>query len=128
MGACADTTQSDVDFLATWNYEFSRILCQWSLASGARFIYASSAAVYGDGSLGFSDSDELTPKLRPLNAYGFSKWFFDMWVLEHRLQNQVAGLRFFNVFGPNEYHKARMASVILHAYPQVRDTGKVKIV
>lgn len=127
MGACADTTQADVDFLMTWNYEYSRILCEWSLANNARFIYASSAAVYGDGALGFSDKDELTPKLRPLNAYGFSKWLFDMWVLEHKLQDKVAGLRFFNVFGPNEYHKARMASVILHAYPQARDTNKVRL-
>lgn len=127
MGACADTTQADVDYLMAWNYEYSRLLCEWSLEHHARFIYASSAAVYGDGSLGFSDDDSLTPKLRPLNAYGFSKWLFDMWVLEHKLQDRVAGLRFFNVFGPNEYHKGRMASVVLHAYPQARDTGKVRL-
>ncbi|MBK8127506.1 MAG: ADP-glyceromanno-heptose 6-epimerase [bacterium] len=127
MGACADTTQVDSDYLLTWNYEYSKLLCDWALGHGVRFIYASSAAVYGDGALGFSDDDGLTPRLRPLNAYGFSKWLFDMWVLEHHLQNQVAGLRFFNVFGPNEYHKARMASVILHAYPQARDTGKVRL-
>ncbi|MCB9357659.1 MAG: ADP-glyceromanno-heptose 6-epimerase [Calditrichaeota bacterium] len=127
MGACADTTQADVDYLRAWNYDYSRILCEWSLENDVRFIYASSAAVYGNGSLGFSDRDDLTPKLRPLNAYGFSKWLFDMWVLEHKLQDKVAGLRFFNVFGPNEYHKDRMASVVLHAYPQARDTDKVRL-
>ncbi|MCC6475788.1 ADP-glyceromanno-heptose 6-epimerase [bacterium] len=127
MGACADTTMRDVDYLYEWNVDYSRKLCEWTLAQNARFIYASSAATYGDGSLGFSDDDELTPKLRPLNAYGFSKWLFDRMVLDRGWQKRVAGLRFFNVFGPNEYHKGRMASVVMHAYPQARDTGKVRL-
>jgi ADP-L-glycero-D-manno-heptose 6-epimerase len=117
----------DVDYLYEWNVDYSRRLCEWTLAQNARFIYASSAATYGDGSRGFSDDDELTPKLRPLNAYGFSKWLFDMMVLDRGWQKRVAGLRFFNVFGPNEYHKGRMASVVMHAYPQARDTGKVRL-
>jgi ADP-L-glycero-D-manno-heptose 6-epimerase len=127
MGACADTTMRDVDFLNEWNVEYSRLLCEWSLEHDARFVYASSAAVYGDGALGFSDDDSLTLKLKPLNAYGFSKWLFDVMVLNRGWEEKVVGLRFFNVFGPNEYHKQRMASVIYHAYPQVRDTGKVRL-
>jgi ADP-L-glycero-D-manno-heptose 6-epimerase len=127
IGACADTTMRDADFLQTWNVEYSRLLCEWSLARGVRFVYASSAAVYGAGELGFSDDDALTPRLHPLNPYGFSKWQFDMMVLERGWQNQVAGLRFFNVFGPNEYHKGRMASVVCHAYPQARDQKKVRL-
>jgi ADP-L-glycero-D-manno-heptose 6-epimerase len=127
LGACTDTTQADADFLWHNNTEYSKILCEWALEQRARFIYASSAAVYGDGSLGFSDDDLLTPQLRPLNAYGFSKWLFDMWILEHKLTGKVAGLRFFNVFGPNEYHKGRMASVIYSAFPSVRGENKIRL-
>jgi ADP-L-glycero-D-manno-heptose 6-epimerase len=127
IGACADTTMRDMDYLNEINVEYSRLLCEWCLEHDARFVYASSAAVYGDGALGFSDDDALTPKLKPLNAYGFSKWLFDMMVLERGWQEKVAGLRFFNVFGPNEYHKHSMASVIYHAYPQLRDSGKVRL-
>ncbi|RJP58091.1 MAG: ADP-glyceromanno-heptose 6-epimerase [Candidatus Auribacter fodinae] len=127
LGACADTTEHNVDFLYQNNINFSVKLCKWAVSEGVRFLYASSAAVYGDGSLGFSDDDELTPQLRPLNAYGFSKWMFDMWVLEHGLADKVAGMRFFNVFGPNEYHKDRMASVIFRSFPQARDEGKIML-
>ncbi len=127
MGACSDTTEPDIDYLHATNVTFSKKLCQWAHAQGARFIYASSAAVYGDGSLGFSDDDTLTPKLRPLNGYGFSKWLFDMWVLEQGLADKVTGLRFFNVFGPNEYHKGHMASVVFRAFPMARDTGLVRL-
>ena len=127
MGACADTTMRDMNYLMKWNVDYSRELCEWSLRHGARFIYASSAAVYGRGELGFSDDDNLTPKLKPLNAYGKSKWLFDKMVLDQGWESRVAGLRFFNVFGPNEYHKGRMASVVFHAYPQVKNTGKVKL-
>ncbi len=127
LGACADTVESDMDYLFDNNADFSVKLCRWALENDARFVYASSAAVYGDGVLGFSDADELTPKLRPLNKYGFSKWMFDMWVLENGLVDKVAGLRYFNVFGPNEYHKERMASVVFHAYPQARENGKVRL-
>ncbi|MDP7621318.1 MAG: NAD-dependent epimerase/dehydratase family protein, partial [SAR324 cluster bacterium] len=108
IGACSDTTETDMDYLLENNVDFSIKLCRWALEHDIRFVYASSAAVYGDGSFGFSDSDDLTPKLRPLNKYGFSKWMFDMWVIENGLADKVAGLRFFNVFGPNEYHKGRM--------------------
>jgi len=127
LGACADTTETDVDYLVENNVDFSRTLCEWSMKQGVRFVYASSAAVYGDGSLGFSDCDDLTPKLRPLNGYGFSKWMFDMWVLQNQLIGKVAGLRFFNVFGPNEYHKGTMASVIFRAFPLATFEGRVRL-
>lgn len=127
MGACADTTVLDQPFLEENNVRFTQRLCDWALAQGARFIYASSAAVYGDGSLGFSDDDKLTPKLKPLNPYGQSKWQVDCWVLEKGLANQVVGLRFFNVFGPNEYHKGAMASVVYKSFPMAREDGKVRL-
>jgi ADP-L-glycero-D-manno-heptose 6-epimerase len=127
LGACSDTTQTDMDYLLENNVNYSIGLCQWSLEHDVRFVYASSAAVYGDGRLGFSDADDLTPKLRPLNNYGFSKWLFDMWVLENGLCNKVAGLRYFNVFGPNEYHKDRMASVVFRIFPQAVKEGKVRL-
>jgi len=127
LGACSDTTETDMDYLLENNVNFSIGLCKWSIENKVRFVYASSAAVYGDGSQGFSDSDELTPKLRPLNKYGFSKWMFDMWVLNNGLVDKVAGLRYFNVFGPNEYHKGKMASVVFHTCPQALETGTVKL-
>ena len=127
LGACSDTTETDMDYLLENNVNYSIGLCRWSVENNVRFVYASSAAVYGDGSFGFSDSDELTPKLRPLNKYGFSKWMFDLWVLNNGLIDKVAGLRYFNVFGPNEYHKAKMASVVFHACPQALESGTVKL-
>jgi len=127
IGACSDTTQMDVGYLSENNVAFTQKLCEWALAKGARFIYASSAAVYGDGQLGFSDEDSLTPKLTPLNPYGESKWEVDKWILEKGLGNKVVGLRFFNVFGPNEYHKGKMASVLFRAYPLAREKGLVRL-
>ena len=127
LGACSDTTQTDMDYLFENNVNFSIRLCQWALDNDVRFVYASSAATYGDGSLGFSDADELTPQLRPLNKYGFSKWLFDMWVLQNDHQNHIAGLRYFNVFGPNEYHKGTMASVIFRTLPQALNDGMVRL-
>lgn len=127
IGARTDTTERDVDLLLRLNTDYSRRLCRWALDRGARFVYASSAAVYGDGALGFSDADELTPKLRPLNPYGFSKWLFDQWVLRENLANRVAGLRFFNVYGAPEGHKGRMASVAYHAYPLAKKEGVVRL-
>lgn len=127
IGACADTTELNVDFLNENNVRYTQKLCQWALDKGARFIYASSAAVYGDGEFGFSDSDQLTPKLVPLNPYGKSKWEVDKWVIEQGLIDKVVGLRFFNVFGPNEYHKEKMASVIFRAFPEAQKTDKIKL-
>jgi ADP-L-glycero-D-manno-heptose 6-epimerase len=116
-----------MDYLLENNVNFSIGLCQWALDNDVRFVYASSAATYGDGSNGFSDADELTPQLRPLNKYGFSKLLFDMWVLKNNLQDNVAGLRYFNVYGPNEYHKGAMASVIFRSLPQAQNEGTIRL-
>jgi ADP-L-glycero-D-manno-heptose 6-epimerase len=91
-------------------------------------LYASSAATYGDGALGYTENDALVPDLKPLNPYGISKNEFDIWVLEQKRTLPFwAGLKFFNVYGPNEYHKGRMASVIFHAYQQIKDRGYIKL-
>lgn len=127
IGARTDTTETDMNLLMRLNFDFSRRLCVWAAEAGARFLYASSAAVYGDGALGFSDADDLTPRLRPLNGYAFTKWLFDNWVLRNGFATSVAGFRFFNVYGPNESHKGRMASVVFHAHPRASRDGIVSL-
>lgn len=127
MGAITDTSEPDADALYRRNTEYTRRLANWSLANNTRFVYASSASVYGDGELGFSDDDALTPQLLPLNPYAFSKWLFDREVIREGWTDSLVGLRFFNVFGPNEYHKDRMASVIWHATRQIQETGKIAL-
>ncbi|MEW6333469.1 MAG: ADP-glyceromanno-heptose 6-epimerase [Thermodesulfobacteriota bacterium] len=127
MGACSSTTEQNADYLMENNYRYSCLLADWALAQGIRFVYASSAATYGDGSLGFSDDDGATRTLRPINRYGYSKQVFDLRVLRVGLQDRVAGIKFFNVFGPNEYHKGDMASVVFKAFHQIRATGKVRL-
>jgi len=127
MGACSATTERDADFLMENNYRYSRILAEWAVAQGIRFVYASSAATYGDGARGFSDDDAVTRTLLPINAYGYSKQVFDLWVLRQGWEGKVAGVKFFNVFGPQEYHKGDMRSVVHKAYQQIRDTGSVRL-
>lgn len=127
MGACSSTTETDADFLADNNFNYTRELCQWSIANKARFIYASSAATYGDGSLGYSDSDDVTPTLKPLNLYGNSKQMFDIWALENDMTDKIVGLKFFNVFGPHEDHKGDMRSVFNKAYAQILETGNFNL-
>jgi ADP-L-glycero-D-manno-heptose 6-epimerase len=127
MGACSATTERNAAYLADNNYRVTRELCAWSLANGARFIYASSGATYGDGSLGYSDDDADTPKLAPLNMYGYSKHMFDLWALRHKLLDKIVGVKFFNVYGPREDHKGDMRSVVHKAYGQICETGKVKL-
>lgn len=127
MGACSSTTETDADFLMRNNVEYSKELCRFTLERGGRFIYASSAATYGDGSCGFTDDDSLLDTLRPLNMYGYSKHLFDLWVVEQGLLDQVAGLKFFNVFGPNEYHKEDMKSVVCKAYAQILQDGLLRL-
>ena len=127
MGACSSTTLTDADYYMNNNYEYSRSLAGWALTQKAPFLYASSAATYGDGSSGYSDADENTKRLQPLNMYGYSKHLFDLWVLNSGLADKVTGLKFFNVFGPNEYHKEDMMSVICKAFPQVRDEGRIRL-
>ncbi|MDE7240530.1 ADP-glyceromanno-heptose 6-epimerase [Desulfovibrio sp.] len=127
LGACSSTTEADADFLMENNFHYSREVCRYALDKGARVINASSAATYGDGSLGFSDDAALVPGLRPLNMYGYSKQLFDLWLLREGLANEVASLKFFNVYGPNEYHKGDMASVVLKAHGRIRETGRMAL-
>ncbi|MCK9408381.1 MAG: ADP-glyceromanno-heptose 6-epimerase [Bacteroidetes bacterium] len=127
MGANSSTTEKDVDHLMENNYRYTRILAEWSVRKKVRFIYASSGATYGDGSMGFSDADSVSPRLIPLNAYGYSKQLLDQWVLQHDLQQKVVGVKFFNVFGPNEYHKGEMKSLICKAYTQIQEMGKIRL-
>jgi ADP-L-glycero-D-manno-heptose 6-epimerase len=127
LGACSDTTEMDRNYLRENNTEYSERLAQWALANGAYFAYASSAATYGDGEMGFSDDDMLTPKLSPLNPYGQSKLDFDRWVLNHHFQNKVTGFRYFNVYGPNEYHKGHMRSMVQKGFEQVMKEGKLRL-
>jgi len=127
MGACSSTTERDADYLWENNYLYSRKLAEWAMKRNIRFIYASSAATYGDGTLGFSDDHSKISKLKPINMYGYSKQLFDLWVLKNKLENKSAGIKFFNVFGPNEYHKEEMTSVIFKAFHQIKETGKVRL-
>lgn len=127
MGACSSTTEFNADYMMKNNYEYSKELAKYSVKNRIRFIYASSGATYGAGEFGFSDADEITLKLKPLNIYGFSKHLFDLWILKHNLNRKVVGLKFFNVFGPNEYHKQDMMSVVCKAFSQIKNTGKLKL-
>ncbi|NKB24665.1 MAG: ADP-glyceromanno-heptose 6-epimerase [Kiritimatiellae bacterium] len=127
MGACSSTTEPNASYLMDNNYRYTRELCTWCLEKNIRFIYASSAATYGDGSLGYSDADERTPHLEPLNMYGYSKHLFDVWAIKQRLHNQIVGLKYFNVFGPCEDHKEDMRSVVHKAYGQILDSGEVHL-
>lgn len=127
MGARTSTTESDMEYLMKNNYEYTKILALWAVKEGVRFIYASSAATYGDGSMGFSDDDSLLTRLRPLNAYGYSKHLFDLWALKKGLLDKIVGLKYFNVFGPNEWHKGEMRSMVLKAYEQIKKDGEVRL-
>lgn len=127
MGACSSTTETDASFLLKNNYEYTKHLAQWAVTVNARFIYASSAATYGDGSQGFSDDEAKIETLQPLNMYGYSKQLFDLWAKRKDLLKKFVGLKYFNVFGPNEYHKADMRSFVLKAFEQINTTGKVRL-
>lgn len=127
LGACSSTTETNEGYLRDNNTDYTRELCEWSLKKGARFIYASSAATYGDGSLGYSDDDAVTPTLRPLNLYGASKQWFDLWALQTGALRQVAGIKYFNVYGPWEDHKGDMRSLVNKAYAQVLRDGEITL-
>jgi ADP-L-glycero-D-manno-heptose 6-epimerase len=127
LGACSSTTETDADYLLDNNYHYTRELCEWCLERGARFVYASSAATYGDGAKGYSDADEATPGLAPLNMYGMSKHLFDLWALRAGVLGRIAGLKYFNVYGPGEDHKGDMRSVVHKAHGQIRETGAVRL-
>ncbi len=127
MGACSSTTETDFDYLYRNNYDYTRRLWRYCAEKQISFIYASSAATYGDGSEGFDDCIDIG-KLRPLNGYGYSKQLFDLWAREQsECPKQYVGLKFFNVYGPNEDCKGEMSSVIFKAFHQINDTGVVNL-
>jgi ADP-L-glycero-D-manno-heptose 6-epimerase len=128
LGARTDTAEFDLKLLEHLNTGYSQKV--WSICTefGIPLIYASSAATYGSGELGYSDDHSIIPKLEPLNPYGISKNEFDKWVINQNTSPSFwAGLKFFNVYGPGEYHKGRMASVVYHAYNQIKENGKMKL-
>jgi len=125
LGACTSTTETNASYLIKNNYEYTKLLAQWATDADVGFIYASSAATYGDGSAGFSDDEGQIDKLRPLNMYGYSKQLFDLWARRAGLLKKIVGLKYFNVFGPNEYHKGDMRSFIVKAFEQINTKGKV---
>lgn len=130
LGARTDTTEFDYSVHEKLNVAYSKNIWSYCVTNNIPLVYASSAATYGSGELGYNDDHELVEKLHPLNPYGVSKNEFDKWVLRQAQDNQPpfwTGLKFFNVYGPNEYHKGRMASVIFHSFNQIRSTGKVKL-
>jgi len=127
LGACSSTTERDADYLWQNNNVYTGLLAEYAMEHGIRFIYASSAATYGDGTQGFSDDHDKIKTLKPINMYGYSKQVFDVRMLRHAWENNMAGIKFFNVFGPNEYHKGDMTSVIFKAFHQIRETGKVRL-
>ncbi|NDH00196.1 MAG: ADP-glyceromanno-heptose 6-epimerase [Opitutae bacterium] len=123
LGACSSTTETNEAYLDDNNLGYTRELCEWSLAHGVRFVYASSASTYGDGSLGMDDQDlDL-----PLNLYGWSKHKFDLMAKENQWLEQIVGLKYFNVYGPNEEHKGDMRSVVSKAYEQIASTGEMTL-
>ena len=127
MGAISTTTERNFDNLLRNNYELSKLLCNQSIQHNIRFIYASSAATYGSGEMGYKDDENKIDTLHPLNGYGYSKQLFDQWAHRHKIMDKIVGLKYFNVFGPNEYHKGDMRSVIHKAYEQIKSTGKARL-
>ena len=125
MGACSSTTEKDATYLIGNNFEYTKTLALYSVSHNVRFLYASSAATYGDGEHGYVDDEEHIEELRPMNMYGYSKQMFDLWARRQGLLSKITGVKYTNVFGPNELHKAEMRSVVCRAYEQIRDTGKV---
>lgn len=127
LGACSDTTETNADFLIENNFRFTVRLAEIALTWNKQFIYASSAATYGDGKLGFSDDEDMLEELRPLNMYGFSKHLVDLWMKRRGVLNRVVGLKYFNVFGPNESHKAHMSSFIAKTFATAKNEGNVSL-
>jgi len=128
LGARTDTTEMDYAIHKKWNLDYSKLIWELCTQNNIPLVYASSAATYGNGENGYVDDHDIVAKLQPLNPYGISKNEFDLWALRQPSSPPFwAGLKFFNVFGPNEYHKGRMASVIFHAFNQVKDKGLVRL-
>ena len=127
LGACSATTEKNAGYLADNNYAVTKELAAWALAHDSRFIYASSAATYGDGAQGMDDTDENLHRLRPLNMYGYSKHLFDLHAQREGWLKRIVGVKYFNVFGPNEDHKGDMRSLVNKAYQQILATGRVQL-
>jgi ADP-L-glycero-D-manno-heptose 6-epimerase len=126
LGACSSTTETDAEYLLRNNYEYSKNLALWAIEHDARFVYASSAATYGGIEADLSDEADLY-ELRPLNAYAYSKHLFDLYALRTGLDQSTCGLKYFNVFGPNEDHKGEMRSIVQKAFEQIRESGSVRL-
>ena len=127
MGACSSTTETDASFLVKNNFEYTKYLAEFAVRESIRFIYASSAATYGDGSKGYSDQVGDPSLFIPLNLYAFSKQMFDQWAHRNQLLDKIAGLKYFNVFGPNEYHKGDMRSLVCKGYEEIKQTGRLRL-
>lgn len=133
LGACSSTTEKNVSYLIKNNFEYSKKIAKLAIRYNIRMIYASSAATYGSGEEGFYDQEKDLYKLKPLNPYGYSKHLFDLWLMYHgffdvnKNNNLFVGLKYFNVFGPNEYHKGSMQSIVLKGFRQIQSEGKVKL-
>src|SRR5688572_29440898 len=127
LGACSSTTETDADYMIRNNYQYTQDLARWAVKQDIRFIYASSAATYGDGSAGMEDGTETLDKLRPLNIYGYSKHLFDQYAAKNTMFDRIVGLKYFNVFGPNEDHKGDMRSLVNKAFDQINETGRLKL-
>ncbi len=127
MGACSATTESDSNYLMENNYRYTLNLAKHCVANNIRFIYASSAATYGMGEQGYADDESQLQNLKPMNMYGYSKQLFDLKARREGWLDKIVGLKFFNVYGPNEYFKGDMASVVFKAFNQIQNTGEVKL-
>src|SRR5579872_4610900 len=126
LGACSSTTETDAAFLMRNNYDYTKHLAHWAVDHGVRFVYASSAATYGAMERDLRDDADLDT-LRPLNMYAYSKHRFDLYSRDRGLRSRIAGLKYFNVFGPNEHHKGEMRSLVDKAFYQIRDTGSIRL-
>jgi len=127
FGACSSTTEKESEYLMMNNYYYSKNLFKWAQKDDIKFIYASSAATYGDGKFGYSDSNDNSLRLKPLNMYGYSKQLFDEYIIHNDLESYVTGLKFFNVFGPNEYHKGSMRSMVHKAFHEIEATNMINL-
>lgn len=126
LGACSSTTEKDATYLIKNNYEYTKILAEFCMKNNIRFLYASSAATYGEGEHGFDDKADIDP-LQPLNMYGYSKQLFDLHAKREGFMDKITGLKYFNIFGYGEFHKGEMRSVVLKGYEQIKQTGQLKL-
>lgn len=128
LGARTDTTEMNYEVHKKWNLDYSKLIWEFCTKENIALVYASSAATYGNGEYGYDDNHDIVKQLQPLNPYGRSKNEFDIWALDQTQKPPFwAGVKFFNVYGPNEYHKGRMASVIFHSFNQIREKGSVRL-